>query len=260
MEVIIRQHEQECGVTVADIVDRAVRSGATTLGLATGSSPLSVYRELIRRHREENLIFRHAQAFLLDEYVGLPPSHPQSYARAIRVEFTDHIDIDPSRVHGPDGVADDIFSAAAQYDALITESGPVDVQLLGIGANGHIGFNEPGSSLGSRTRVATLTEQTRRDNARFFEGIDEVPRHVITQGLGTIGAARHLVLIATGRHKAAAVAAAVEGPVTASCPASVLQLHPHVTMVVDETAASRLDNADFYRYAMRHPPGHHISE
>jgi glucosamine-6-phosphate deaminase len=198
MEVIIRQREQEGGVTVADIVDRAVRSGATTLGLATGSSPLSVYQELIRRHREENLTFRQAQAFLLDEYVGLPPSHPQSYARVIRVEFTDHIDIDPSRVHGPDGVADDIFSAAAQYDALITESGRVDVQLLGIGANGHIGFNEPGSSLGSRTRVATLTEQTRRDNARFFESIDEVPRHVITQGLGTIGAARHLVLIATG--------------------------------------------------------------
>jgi glucosamine-6-phosphate deaminase len=254
MEVIIRQHEQECGVAVADIVDRAVRSGASTLGLATGSSPLSVYRELIRRHREENLTFRDAQAFLLDEYVGLPPSHPHSYANVIRVEFTDHVDIDAARVHGPDGVADDIFAAAAQYDALITESGPVDVQLLGIGANGHIGFNEPGSSLGSRTRVATLAEQTRRDNARFFASVDEVPRHVITQGLGTIGASRHLVLIATGTRKAAAVAAAVEGAVTASCPASVLQLHPHVTMVVDEPAASRLDNADFYRYAMRHPP------
>jgi glucosamine-6-phosphate deaminase len=130
----------------------------------------------------------------------------------------------------------------------------VDVQLLGFGANGHIGFNEPGSSLGSRTRVATLTKQTRQDNARFFDSVDEVPRHVITQGLGTIGAARHLVLIATGTHKAAAVAAAVEGAVTASCPASVLQLHPHVTVVVDEAAASRLDNAEFYRYAMRHPP------
>jgi glucosamine-6-phosphate deaminase len=257
MEVIIREHEQECGLTVADIFDRAVRSGATTLGLATGSSPLSVYRELIRRHREENLTFEHAQAFLLDEYVGLPPSHSQSYAHVIRAEFTDHIDIDASRVHGPDGVADDIFCAAAQYDALIAESGPVDVQLLGIGVNGHIGFNEPGSSLGSRTRVATLTEQTRRDNARFFESIDEVPRHVITQGLGTIGAARHLVLIATGSHKAAAVAAAVEGAVTASCPASVLQLHPHVTIVIDESAAARLENADFYRYAMQHPPETH---
>ena len=198
MEVIIRQHEQECGVTVADIFDRAVRSGASTLGLATGSSPLSVYRDLIRRHREEDLAFSGVQAFLLDEYVGLPPSHPQSYAHVIRAEFTDHLDIDSADVHSPDGVADDIFAAAEQYDALITRSGPVDVQLLGIGANGHIGFNEPGSSLGSRTRVATLTEQTRRDNARFFDSVDEVPRHVITQGLGTIGAARHLVLIATG--------------------------------------------------------------
>lgn len=255
MEVIISEDEQECGETVADIVDRAVRSGAVTLGLATGSSPLSVYRELIRRHREEGLTFASAQAFLLDEYVGLPPSDPQSYAHVIREAFTDHVDIDPSRVHGPDGVADDIFSAAAQYDALIAESGPVDVQLLGIGANGHIGFNEPGSSLGSRTRVATLTEQTRQDNARFFESVDDVPRHVITQGLGTIGEARHLVLIATGGHKAAAVAAAAEGAVTASCPASVLQLHPRVSMVIDEAAASLLGNADFYRYAMSHRPG-----
>jgi glucosamine-6-phosphate deaminase len=259
MDVIIKAHEQECGVTVADIVDRTVRSGATTLGLATGSSPLSVYRELIRRHREENLSFKDAQAFLLDEYVGLPPSHPQSYAYVIREELTDHIDIDASRVHGPDGVAADIFAAAAQYDALIAESGPVDVQLLGIGVNGHIGFNEPGSSLGSRTRVATLTEQTRQDNARFFDSVDQVPRHVITQGLGTIAAARHLVLIATGSHKAAAVAAAVEGAVTASCPASVLQLHPHVTVVVDEAAASRLENADFYRYIVKHRPGHGVS-
>ncbi|MET0701501.1 MAG: glucosamine-6-phosphate deaminase [Mycobacterium sp.] len=254
MEVLIRQQESECGVTVADIVDRAVRAGASTLGLATGSSPLSVYRELIRRHRDEGLTFKAAQAFLLDEYVGLPPSHPQSYAHVIRDEFTDHVDIDGDRVHGPDGVADDIFAAAAQYDTLITELGPVDVQLLGIGVNGHIGFNEPGSSLGSRTRVATLTEQTRQDNARFFDSVDDVPRHVITQGLGTIGAARHLVLIATGTHKAVAVAAAIEGAVTASCPASILQLHPHVTVVLDEAAASQLDNSEFYRYAMKHPP------
>jgi glucosamine-6-phosphate deaminase len=254
MEVLIRQQEHECGVTVADIVDRAVRSGAGTLGLATGSSPLSVYRELIRRHRDEGLMFKGAQAFLLDEYVGLPPNDPQSYAHVIREEFTDHVDIDAGRVHGPDGVADDIFTAAAQYDAMITEAGPVDVQLLGIGVNGHIGFNEPGSSLGSRTRVATLTERTRQDNARFFAHVDDVPRHVITQGLGTIGAARHLVLIATGTHKADAVAAAIEGAVTASCPASILQLHPHVTVVVDEAAASKLGNSEFYRYAMRYPP------
>ncbi|MBW8712292.1 MAG: glucosamine-6-phosphate deaminase, partial [Mycobacterium sp.] len=136
----------------------------------------------------------------------------------------------------------------------IADAGPVDVQLLGIGVNGHIGFNEPGSSLGSRTRIKTLTEQTRRDNARFFTGIDDVPRHVITQGLGTICDARHLVLIATGSHKAEAVAAAVEGPLTASCPASVLQLHPHVTVVVDEAAADQLKNAAFYRYALKYKP------
>ncbi|MDT5107555.1 MAG: glucosamine-6-phosphate deaminase [Mycobacterium sp.] len=254
MEVIIRQHEQECGVTVADVIDHAVRSGATTLGLATGSSPLSVYRELIRRHREDGLTFAGVQAFLLDEYVGLPPGHPQSYAHVIRTEFTDHIDIDSARVHSPDGIAEDIFTAAEQYDASIADAGPVDVQLLGIGANGHIGFNEPGSSLGSRTRVTTLTEQTRQDNARFFSNIDQVPRHVITQGLGTISSARHLVLIATGSRKSAAVAAAVEGPVTASCPASALQLHPHVTVVVDETAAAQLRNAEFYRYALKYKP------
>jgi glucosamine-6-phosphate deaminase len=254
MEVVIRQHEQQCGVTAADIIADAVGSGATTLGLATGSSPVSVYRELIRRHRKEGLTFAEVQAFLLDEYVGLPPNHPQSYAHVIRAEFTDHVDIDPARVHSPDGVADDIFVAAVEYDDLIADAGPVDVQILGIGVNGHIGFNEPGSSLGSRTRVKTLTEQTRHDNARFFTRIDEVPRHVITQGLGTISTARHLVLIATGGHKAEAVAAAVEGPLTASCPASVLQLHPHVTVVVDEAAAAQLRNADFYRYALKHKP------
>ncbi|BBY28075.1 glucosamine-6-phosphate deaminase [Mycolicibacterium sediminis] len=254
MEVIIESDDAACGVTVADVFDRAVRSGARVLGLATGSSPLSVYRELIRRHREEGLSFAAAQAFLLDEYVGLPKGHPQSYAHVIRTEFTDHVDVDPARVQGPDGWADDVFAAADRYDAMLRDEGPVDVQLLGIGVNGHIGFNEPGSSLGSRTRVTTLTEQTRRDNARFFDGIDEVPRHVITQGLGTISSARHLVLIATGGHKAEAVAAAVEGPLTASCPASVLQLHPHVTVVVDEAAAARLTNADFYRYARENRP------
>jgi glucosamine-6-phosphate deaminase len=253
MQVIIKQDEQACGVTVADIFDRAVRSGATTLGLATGSSPLSVYRELIRRFREEGLSFADVQAFLLDEYVGLPPTHLQSYAHVIRAEFTDYIDIDQAQVHGPDGVADDIFTAASNYDSMITAFGPVDVQLLGIGANGHLGFNEPGSSLWSRTRVTTLAERTRRDNARFFASVDEVPRHVITQGLGTISAARHLVLIATGSHKAAAIAAAVEGPLTSSCPASVLQLHAHVTVVVDEHAADRLENAEFYRRSHSRP-------
>ena len=245
MEVIGGRDEAACGVTVADVFDRAVRSGATTLGLATGSSPLSVYRELIRRHREEGLSFGAVRAFLRDEYVGLPVGHPQSYAQVIRTEFADHVDL--GGVFGPDGGAVDLDSAAASYDALVASAGPIDVQLLGIGANGHIGFNEPGSALDSRTRVTTLTSQTRQDNARFFASIDEVPIRVITQGLGTISSARHLVLIATGEHKAAAVAAALEGPVTPECPASVLQLHPRVTVVVDVGAAVGLERSELRR-------------
>jgi len=144
------------------------------------------------------------------------------------------------------------MAEALRYDAAIAAAGPVDAQVLGIGVNGHIGFNEPSSSLTSRTRIKTLTEQTRQDNARFFGSIDEVPHHVITQGLGTICEARHLVLTASGRHKAAAVAAAVEGPLSASCPASVLQWHPHATVVVDEAAAVDLRDRDFYRYVRGH--------
>lgn len=245
MDVVVERDEAACGRRVADVFDRAVRSGALRLGLATGSSPLSVYRELIRRHREEGLSFAAVQAFLLDEYVGLPAGHPQSYAQVIRTEFADHVDL--GGVFGPDGNAADLSSAAAAYDALVVESGPVDVQLLGIGANGHIGFNEPGSALDSRTRVTTLTSQTRQDNARFFASADEVPHRVITQGLGTISSARHLVLIATGSHKTAAVAAALEGPVTPECPASVLQWHPRVTVVVDEGAAVGLEGVDSRR-------------
>ncbi len=254
MEIVIARDADTAGTVVADIFDHAVRTGARTLGLATGSSPLSVYRELARRHREEGLSFAGLQAFLLDEYVGLPAGHPESYAQVIRTELVDHLDLDSARVFGPDGTAADPFAAAVAYDRAIGEAGPVDVQLLGIGANGHIGFNEPTSSLTSRTRVKTLTDQTRRDNARFFDGLDDVPRHVITQGLGTICEARHLVMIATGEHKAAAIAAAVEGPLAAVCPASVLQLHPHATVVVDEAAASQLRLTEFYRTVSEHKP------
>src|SRR3954469_17393960 len=192
MEVVIRQYEPQGGVTAPDIIADAVGPGAATLGLAPGSSPLSVYRELIRRHRKDGLSFAEAQAFLFDEYVGLAPTHPQSYAHVIRAEFTNHIDIDSERVHSPDGVAEDIFTAAVAYDELIADAGPVDVQLLGIGVNGHIGFNEPGSSLGSRTRTKPPAERPAGNTAGCSTGMDEVPRHVITQGLGTICDARHL--------------------------------------------------------------------
>ncbi|NQX11683.1 glucosamine-6-phosphate deaminase [Microbacteriaceae bacterium VKM Ac-2855] len=254
MEIVIEQDERAVARTVADIVEGYVRSGATTLGLATGSTPLGSYRELIRRHEEEGLSFAEARAFLLDEYVGLPAAHPESYHSVIRRDFVDHIDLDPSRVRSPNGEAAEIGAEATAYDAAIGEAGGVDVQFLGIGTDGHVGFNEPMSSLASRTRVKTLTEQTRRDNARFFADAAEVPHHVLTQGLGTISEARHLILIGLGAGKAAAIAAAVEGPLAAMCPASVLQLHPHVTVVVDEAAAAGLTHADYYRYAIANKP------
>jgi len=260
MEVVILPGPDDCGRVVADILARAVGNGGAgtrpTLGLATGSSPLTAYRELIRRHREEGLSFAGVRTVNLDEYVGLPADHPESYRSVIRRELTAHLDISDDDVHGPDGSASDPLVAAREYEQQLRDGGPVAVQLLGIGANGHIGFNEPGSSLTSLTRVKTLTEQTRRDNARFFDSPDDVPRHVITQGLGTISRAQHLVLTASGAGKAAAVAAAVEGPLTASCPASVLQLHPHATVVVDEAAAAALERADYYRYTLEHKLPH----
>jgi glucosamine-6-phosphate deaminase len=253
MEVVILPTPEDCGRVVADILAAAVTgNGRAVLGLATGSSPVLAYRELIRRHREEGLSFAGVRAFLLDEYVGLPASHPESYRSVIRRELTSHLDIADVDVHGPDGAHPDPLVSAREYEQRLTDGGPVTVQLLGIGANGHIGFNEPGSSLSSLTRVKTLTEQTRGDNARFFDRPEDVPRHVITQGLGTIARAQHLVLTATGPGKAAAVAAGVEGPLTASCPASVLQLHPHATVVVDEAAAAGLERADYYRYTLKH--------
>lgn len=252
MEVLIHTTAAEGAQVVADVVERAVRAGPAVLGLATGSSPLLAYRELTRRHREEGLSFACVEAFLLDEYVGLPAGHPQSYREVIRRELTDPLDVDPARVHAPDGTHPDPPAAAAAYERTLL---PVGVQILGIGANGHLGFNEPGSSLTSTTRVKTLARQTREDNARFFAGVEDVPRHVITQGLGTIGRAGHLVLTVAGEHKAAAVAAAVEGPLTASCPASILQWHPHVTIVLDDAAASRLERAGFYREIADRKPG-----
>jgi glucosamine-6-phosphate deaminase len=228
---------------------------APVLGLATGSSPLGVYQRLITAYERGELSAAHASAVLLDEYVGLPADHPESYRAFIRREFVDRIDLPVERLFGPDVGADDLNEACARYDRLIGEIGGVDVQLLGIGSDGHIGFNEPGSSLSSRTRVKTLTGATRSDNARFFDDRAEaVPRHVVTQGLGTILEARHLVLIACGAAKAEPIARAVEGPLTAMCPASVLQLHPHVTVVVDEPAAAALQLADYYRETFENKP------
>ena len=193
-------------------------------------------------------------AFALDEYVGLPDQHPQSYRRVVQHQVTEPLGLDPSRVHVPDGDEDAIATAGERYENKLIAHGGVDLQLLGIGTDGHVGFNEPGSSLASTTRIKTLTERTRADNARFFDDPEQVPTHCITQGIGTILRAGHLMLLAFGAGKAAAISAAVEGPVTASLPGSCIQLHAHATVVVDEAAAARFERASYYRWVYEHKP------
>ncbi len=255
MEVIIAE-DSRLAELAADAVESLLRSTPdASIGLATGSSPLAVYDELARRHQQKGLSFEHARGFLLDEYIGLPAAHPQRYRNVIAAEVGDRVGWPQAQIRGPDGLADDISEACARYEQAIAEAGGIDLQLLGIGTDGHIGFNEPGSSLASRTRLKSLALQTRQDNARFFDDdVDAVPLHCITQGLGTISAARHLVLLATGRHKAEAVHQRVEGPVSALGPATVRQFHPHATVLVDEAAASRLQLAGYYRHAYASKP------
>jgi glucosamine-6-phosphate deaminase len=255
MEIVIVPGTKQIAAIAADAIEALVRSKpSAVLGLATGSSPLPVYDELARRHEATQLDFSSVVAFTLDEYVGLPEGHPESYRQVIRREFTDRANFNPDNVHGLDGAAEDVVAACERYEELLRNAGGIDLQILGVGVDGHIGFNEPGSSLTSRTRIKTLTEQTRRDNARFFSSVNEVPHHVLTQGLGTILEARHVILIATGANKAKVVRDFVEGPVAAVCPASVLQLHPHATILLDEGAASSLRLADFYRQVYDHKP------
>lgn len=210
------------------------------LGCATGSTPIGLYQRLIARHREEGLDFSGVTTFNLDEYVGLPPEHPQSYWRFMREHLFDHAGIAADRIHIPDGMAADLEAACAAFERSIEEAGGIDLQILGIGSNGHLAFNEPGSSLGSRTRVQILTEKTLADNARFFGEGEAPPREAVTMGLGAIMEARKLLMLASGTGKAAAVRDALEGPVTAMCPASVLQMHPHAHILLDEEAASAL--------------------
>ena len=256
MEVVILADPAEIGVVAADAIESLLAGKPdAVLGLATGSSPLTIYDELAARCRAGRVTFAHAKGFTLDEYVGLPAEHPERYRNVIDTAFVGRVDFPPGAVSGPDGLAADIPAACAAYEAAIRAAGGIDLQILGIGTDGHIGFNEPGSSLASRTRIKTLTHQTRADNARFFGGeIDAVPTHCLTQGLGTIMEARHIVLVATGRNKSEAVHRMVEGSVSAMWPASVLQHHRHVTVLLDDAAAHRLQLGDSYRETYRSKP------
>lgn len=210
------------------------------LGLATGSTPKAFYRELIRLHHEENLSFKKVITFNLDEYLGLPANHPESYHSFMREQLFDHIDLPPSQAHVPQGIVDDVARHCADYEQAIAEVGGLDFQLLGIGRTGHIGFNEPGSPRDCRTRAIELDELTRRDTADAFGGIEHVPTHAITMGCGTILEARRIALMAFGKNKMDIVREALEGPITDQVSASFLREHPCARFLLDPEAASAL--------------------
>lgn len=255
MEVIIQPDAARAAAYAARIFSKLIRAKpAAVLGLATGGTPLALYDELVRMHREEHLDFAGVTTFNLDEYLGLEPSHLSSYRHFMMQHLFRHLNIPEARTHVPDACAQDVEQSCQAYEAAIAGAGGIDLQLLGIGTDGHIGFNEPGSSLASRTRIKTLTPRTREDNAPYFPSPDAVPHHAITMGVGTIMEARQIVLLAFGRHKARALANAIEGPVTAMVPASVLQMHPDVVILADEDASSLLEQGEYYRWVFAHKP------
>ncbi|MEQ1851180.1 MAG: glucosamine-6-phosphate deaminase [Chthoniobacteraceae bacterium] len=256
MEIIIQPTPEAGSIIAARLIADLVRKKpGCVLGLATGSTPLATYRELARMHREDGLDFSGVTTFNLDEYVGLPTAHPQSYHAFMDENFFRHVNVQRGRTHIPDGMAGDVPAECARYEQAIRAAGGIDLQLLGIGSDGHIGFNEPSSSLASRTRIKTLTGQTRADNARFFGGdLKQVPFHCITMGVGTIMESRQVLMLAFGERKADAVAGAAEGPITAMNPASVLQMHPVAKCIVDEAAAGKLTRRDYYRWVFENKP------
>jgi glucosamine-6-phosphate deaminase len=246
VEVIVVATAGAACLRAARIVARLVRGKPdAVLALPTGSTPRSIYAELVRQHQVEGLSFARSSAFNLDEYVGIPADHPGSFRRALREALYRHVDLPPERAHAPDGEAADLLAACARYETAIAAAGGLDLALLGLGTDGHIAFNEPTSSFGSRTRLKTLADETRAANQAAF-GPDPVPRHAITVGIATILEARRCLLVAFGAAKATAVANMVEGPLSAMVPASALQLHPHATVIVDEAAAEGLQLRRYY--------------
>lgn len=263
-EVIIVKNSEQAGAIYARCVaDLIIQKPNAVLGLATGSSPLTAYQALASLVHQESIDVSQVHGYALDEYIGLPLTHPQSYHATIQRTVTEPLGLNPEYVHVPGDAlqgaplsdGERIAQAGPNYDKAIQQAGGIDVQILGIGTDGHVGFNEPGSSLASGTRVKTLAEQTRIDNARFFDNdISQVPTHCITQGIGTILKARHVILLAFGESKAEAIAQTVEGGISSFCPASALQLHAHATIIVDEKAASLLQHKEYYQYAFAHKP------
>jgi glucosamine-6-phosphate deaminase len=256
MEVIIRPDADRAARLVARLIARELRANPSlVIGLATGRTMERVYDELARKHRDEKLDFSLCRTFNLDEYVGLAPDDPRSYRGYMNRCLFTRVNLDPRNTHLPDGMAPDYAAAARRYEDLIRKAGGIDLQLVGIGEDGHIGFNEPLSALRSRTREKALTPATIAQNAPFFGGDPaNVPRRAITMGVGTILDADQIVMLVTGAAKADILARAVEGPITAMVTASALQLHPCCKVVVDEAAASKLQGQDYYRWIFENEP------
>lgn len=249
MQIVILNQPADVAAYGAEIFKQQIRRKPhSVLGLATGSTPLTLYNQLIDANQTGEISFKFAATFNLDEYLGLQGEHPQSYRYFMDNTLFNHIDIDKSQTAVPQGNAQNPLQACRDYEAQIQAKGGIDLQLLGIGRNGHIGFNEPSSGLRSRTRVKTLTPATIADNARFFADGEYQPRLSITMGIGTILEAKKILLLATGASKAEAIQATVEGPLSAACPASALQMHENAVIVVDEAAAAALANKEFYKH------------
>ncbi len=249
MEILIFETYEQMSKAAAKAVAELLNSKPNAvLGLATGSTPLGLYKELARMHKYEGLDFSQVTTFNLDEYVGLKKDHPQSYHYFMHENLFKHINIPLQNIYIPSGTTDNYAAFCDWYERRIKECGGIDLQLLGVGSDGHIAFNEPSSSLGSRTRIKTLAQSTIQDNARFFEKIEDVPIYAITMGVGTILEARRILFLANGANKADAVAKAIEGPVTSMITASALQLHPDVTAYIDRAAAGKLAMIDYYEW------------
>ena len=248
MLVVIKDSSNEVGREAARIVANSLRGNPKiVLGFATGSTPLGMYEELVALHKSNGLDFSQATSFNLDEYLGLAPDNPQSFHYFMHSNFFDRVNFSRDKIHIPSGAFRQNYSAYChEYERSIKQAGGIDLQILGIGRNGHIGFNEPNSSLASRTRLKELTQETIEDNRRFFPSGADIPECAITMGIGTILEARRILILATGRSKAAAVAKAIEGPISSSVSASALQLHPDVVFIIDEDAAYALTECDYY--------------
>lgn len=253
MEIIIHPDAQTGCLYASKLISNLIKQKPNAvLGLATGGTPIPVYQSLIQKHQEEGLDFSKVRSFNLDEYVGVAPSHSASYHYYMKNHLFDHINILPENAKVPNGLALDIEAHCNDYEAQIKQSGGLDLQLLGIGGEGHIGFNEPSSSLASRTRIKTLIQRTRDDNKKFFQPGENVPEHVLTMGIATIMEAKTIVMLAFGASKSEAVARSLEGPITARIPASILQMHPKTIVILDDAAASKLEMRDYYRHVYKH--------